>query len=74
MIVRLTKFKGKIVWDQTQPDGQPRRCFGHEKSETGLWIEAKVPLEIGLKKTVQWYKKEIGFKALRRKGPWQVRG
>ena len=27
LIVKLTKFKGEIIWDATKPDGQPRRCL-----------------------------------------------
>ncbi|OGX57620.1 MAG: GDP-fucose synthetase, partial [Omnitrophica WOR_2 bacterium RIFOXYB2_FULL_38_16] len=27
LIVKLTGFKGKVVWDKTKPDGQPRRCL-----------------------------------------------
>ncbi len=27
LIVKLTGFKGKIIWDMTKPDGQPRRML-----------------------------------------------
>jgi GDP-L-fucose synthase len=42
LIVKLTKFKGEIVWDATKPDGQPRRCLDttRAKKEFGFaWYE-----------------------------------
>ncbi|MCX5703952.1 MAG: GDP-L-fucose synthase, partial [Candidatus Omnitrophica bacterium] len=33
LIVKLTGFKGKIIWDKTKPDGQPRRCSSTIKAE-----------------------------------------
>jgi len=56
LIVKLTGFKGKIVWDVTKPDGQPRRCLDTSKAEREFGFRAKTTFEEGLKKTIEWYK------------------
>jgi GDP-L-fucose synthase len=56
LIVRLTGFSGKIVWDATKPDGQPRRCLSTERAAKLLDWRAKVGFEEGLKRTIQWYR------------------
>ncbi len=55
-IVRLTGFEGKIEWDPTKPDGQPRRCLSTEKAARLLGWRARVPFEEGLKHTIEWYR------------------
>jgi GDP-L-fucose synthase len=55
LIVRLTKFKGEIIWDKTKPDGQPRRCLDTTRASKEFGFEAKVSFEAGLKKTITWY-------------------
>jgi GDP-L-fucose synthase len=56
LIVRLTKFKGKIIWDKTKPDGQPRRCLDTTRARKEFGFDSKVSFETGLKKTIAWYK------------------
>jgi len=46
----------KIVLDTTKPDGQPRRCLDTTKAEKEFGFKAKTPFEIGLKKTIEWYR------------------
>ena len=55
LIAKLIGFKGKIVWDRSKPDGQPRRCVDTTKAEREFGFKAKTNFEEGLKKTVQWY-------------------
>lgn len=55
LIARLTGFKGKIIWDTTKPDGQPRRCLDTKKAEEEFGFKAKTSFEEGLKKTIEWY-------------------
>ena len=55
MIASLTGFCGKIIWDQTKPDGQPRRMLNTIKAEKYFGFKAKTSLEKGLKKTIDWY-------------------
>lgn len=57
LIARLTKFKGEIIWDKTQPDGQPRRCLDTTRARKEFGFEAKVSFETGLKKTIAWYER-----------------
>lgn len=56
LIVKLTGFKGGIVWDSTKPDGQPRRCLATDKAERLLGWKAQVGFEEGLKRTIEWYR------------------
>ena len=58
-IVRLTGFKGKIRWDSSKPDGQPRRCLDTSKAKKLFGFEAKTNFDTGLKQTIEWYKKNF---------------
>jgi len=60
MIADLTGFKGKIIWDKTKPDGQPRRCLDTSRAKRYFGFEAKMPFREGLKKTIDWYIQERG--------------
>ena len=55
LIATLTGFKGKIVWDTTKPDGQPRRMLDVSKAKKEFGFKAKTKLEEGLKKTIEKY-------------------
>jgi GDP-L-fucose synthase len=55
LIVRLTGYKGVVIWDTTKPDGQPRRKLDTSRAKKLFGFEAKVKLEAGLKKTIRWY-------------------
>ncbi|MBI5574327.1 MAG: GDP-L-fucose synthase [Elusimicrobia bacterium] len=59
LIVKLTGFKGKIVWDVTKPDGQPRRCLDTSKAYKEFGFKAKTGFEEGLKRTIKWYKEKF---------------
>jgi GDP-L-fucose synthase len=62
LLVKLTGFSGKVIWDRTKPDGQPKRCVDTEKAEKEFNFRAKIDLEEGLRRTIKWYKEEIGVK------------
>lgn len=55
LIVKLTGFKGKITWDTSKPDGQPRRMLDTSRAEQEFGFKAATPFEEGLKKTIDWY-------------------
>ena len=55
LIVRLTGFKGKIIFDKTKPDGQPRRRLDVRRAEREFGFIAKTGIEEGLNKTIEWY-------------------
>ncbi len=57
VIVKLTNFKGNIVWDTSKPDGQPRRRLDTTKAEKEFGFKAKTSLEEGLMQTIEWYMK-----------------
>jgi len=59
LIAKLTGFKGKIIWDTSKPDGQPRRCLDTSRAEKEFEFKAKMDFEKGLKKTIKWYRKNI---------------
>lgn len=56
LIAKLTNFQGTVVWDSTQPDGQPRRSLDVSKAERFFGFRARVPFEEGLRQTIDWYK------------------
>lgn len=56
LIKELVGFEGKIVWDTSKPDGQPRRCLDTSKAKKLFGFEAKTDFRVGLTKTIEWYK------------------
>lgn len=57
MIARLSGFSGKIIWDASRPDGQPRRLLDTSKSMKEFGFTAETSFTDGLKKTIAWYAK-----------------
>jgi len=57
LIVKLVGFKGRIAWDDTKPDGQPRRCLDTSRAEEKFGFKAATAFEEGLKETINWYMK-----------------
>lgn len=58
LITKLTGFKGKVIWDSSKPDGQPRRCLNTLKALEYFGFQYKTSLEDGLKRTIDWYMRE----------------
>jgi GDP-L-fucose synthase len=56
LICNIMNFDGEIIFDTSKPDGQPRRCLDIEKSKKLLGFEPKTNLEVGLRKTCEWFK------------------
>lgn len=50
-------YKGKIVFDVSQPDGQPRRKIDTSRAEEGFNFKSTVDFRTGLKKTITWFEK-----------------
>jgi GDP-L-fucose synthase len=55
LVAKLSGFTGKIVWDPTKPDGQPRRCLDVSAAQRAIGFNAPTTLEDGLRTTIQWY-------------------
>ncbi|KPL83995.1 NAD-dependent dehydratase [Thermanaerothrix daxensis] len=56
MIRRLTGFKGRLVWDTSRPNGQPRRALDTTRAERYFGFKAQTPFEEGLRRTIAWYR------------------
>ena len=56
LIVDLTGFKGRIVWDASKPDGQPRRMLDTSRAFREFGFRAATDFREGLKKTIEWYR------------------
>ena len=56
LIAKLTGFKGKIKWDTSKPNGQPRRRLDTSRAEGEFGFKAKMDFEEGLKRTIEWYR------------------
>ena len=55
MIGGLTGYEGKITWDHSKPDGQPRRCLDTSKAKREFGFEARTEFSQGLEETIAWY-------------------
>lgn len=58
-IAELANFKGKLEWNKSKPDGQPRRLLDTTKAEKEFGFKAKTSFEDGLKNTIEWYEKNF---------------
>jgi len=56
LIAELVEYEGKLIWDSSKPDGQPRRCLEVSKAREEFGFEAKTSLREGLAKTISWYR------------------
>ncbi len=55
LIAKLSGFDGKIVWDTSKPNGQPRRRLDVSRAEQEFGFKARVGFEEGLRRTIDWY-------------------
>jgi GDP-L-fucose synthase len=49
-------YSGKIFWNTSKPDGQPRRCLDTSKALDEFGFKAKIDFDTGLRKTIECYK------------------
>lgn len=56
LIARLTGFDGRIVWDTSKPNGQPRRALDTSRAADYFGWRASTPFEDGLRATIAWYR------------------
>jgi nucleoside-diphosphate-sugar epimerase len=58
-IAALTGFTGTLLWDERQPDGQPRRRLDTSRARDWFGFEATTALDDGLRRTVDWYRAHV---------------
>ena len=51
----MTGFQGRILWDTTKPNGQPRRKLDTSRAERLFGFRSKISFDEGLKQTIDWY-------------------
>ena len=56
MIIRLTGFQGKLTWDATKPNGQPRRGLDVTRARENFGWQARMDFYSGLKQTIEWFR------------------
>ena len=55
-IANVVGFKGRIVWDASKPNGQPRRKLDTSRAAERFGFRAHTGFEEGLRRTVDWYR------------------
>jgi GDP-L-fucose synthase len=56
LVASVTGFEGRITWDTSKPNGQPRRSVDATRARERFGFEARTPLRDGLERTVAWYR------------------
>jgi GDP-L-fucose synthase len=64
LIRELTDFSGDIEWDNSKPDGQPRRCLDTTRADREFGFKAEVALRNGLEETIAWYRNALSTRSV----------
>ena len=56
LIQRITGYRGRLVWDTSNPNGQPRRALDTTRAEKMFGFKASTNFELGLRRTIDWYR------------------
>jgi GDP-L-fucose synthase len=65
LVAELTGFAGEIRWDESMPNGQPRRSLDATRARELFGFEARTPLREGLERTIAWYRAQAPVHAAR---------
>lgn len=57
LIATFIGYKGRIVWNNTKPDGQPKRLLDSTRAQKAFGFRSKISLEKGLRQAIDWYVK-----------------
>lgn len=63
LIAKIVEYKGKIIFDKTKPDGQPRRKLDISKAQKEFGFKATTTFNNGLGETISWYENKFRKKA-----------
>ena len=55
-ITKLSGFGGRVRWDRSKPDGQPRRSLDTHRARELFGFEARTDFDTGLRNTIEWYR------------------
>ncbi len=66
LVQDVVGFEGRIEWDASMPNGQPRRSIDASRARDLFGFEARTPLREGLERTVAWYREHVGRPAATR--------
>jgi GDP-L-fucose synthase len=59
LLVRIVGYEGKVVWDSSKPNGQPRRMLDTSRAEGSFGFKASTQFTEGLTRTVDWYSRRM---------------
>jgi GDP-L-fucose synthase len=59
-IASLCGYQGRIEWDASRPNGQPRRCLDVTRAEREFGFRAHTTLDAGLRATIEWRRAQVG--------------
>jgi len=62
VIADATGYTGEIVWDDSKPNGQPRRRLDVERAKESFGFSSKTPFREGIERTVAWYRSQVPSK------------
>jgi len=57
LVAKATGYQGEVLWDPSQPNGQPRRRLDITRARQLLGFEAEVGFREGVSCTVEWYER-----------------
>lgn len=57
-IAKACGYTGRLVFDGTKPEGQPRKCLDVSEAQSRFGWSAHVDLDEGLRRTVAWYQSQ----------------
>jgi GDP-L-fucose synthase len=63
LISKQVDFAGRIEWDHSKPNGQPRRTLDVTRARDRIGFEASTTLEEGIAQTLAWFRSEYGTKS-----------
>ena len=55
LISEQMQFTGKIEWDKSRPNGQPRRRVSNKRAKESFEFKSETNIEDGLKNTIEWF-------------------